>query len=282
MFQITYKERFKAVVASSLALLLAAGYSSYSGSVAFALDHQGTHSDIQAVDNALDNLESLNSGLLLNPVQEDSPVGDIRLADSQVVVPEKLTDGITYTSVNGDSLVITPQLSAADESHAVSKDGVATYLDGSSAQSVVVGDAGVQILTTILDEGASTRYQYDLDVAPGDSVTLTEDGGAIVQNADGETTFAIATPWALDANGQEVSTWYELDGDTLVQVIAHDTEDIAYPVVADPIVIGPIIYRCLVGLGLKGPEIVRIMQLGTPQSIYLAFGRAAFACIFMR
>lgn len=40
--------------------------------------------------------------------------------------------------------------------------------------------------------------------------------------------------------------------------------------------------ECLVGIGLKGPEITRIAQLGTPYSILAPFGRGAVACVFMK
>jgi hypothetical protein len=42
----------------------------------------------------------------------------------------------------------------------------------------------------------------------------------------------VAPAWALDANGQPVSTRYRIDGTTLVQVIDH--AGAVYPVVGDP------------------------------------------------
>ena len=43
----------------------------------------------------------------------------------------------------------------------------------------------------------------------------------------------IATPWAVDANGDPVATRFELDGATLVQIVETNA-DTAFPVVADP------------------------------------------------
>lgn len=45
---------------------------------------------------------------------------------------------------------------------------------------------------------------------------------------------AVSAPWAVDANGVPVPTWFELDGMTLVQTVDHTNGDIAYPVLVDP------------------------------------------------
>lgn len=42
------------------------------------------------------------------------------------------------------------------------------------------------------------------------------------------------SPWAYDAAGRAVPTYYVADGSRLIQVVRHDVEGIAYPVVADP------------------------------------------------
>ncbi|MGC4154954.1 MAG: hypothetical protein QM628_18190 [Propionicimonas sp.] len=60
----------------------------------------------------------------------------------------------------------------------------------------------------------------------------------------------IEAPWAVDANGRALKTRYELEGDTLVQVIETD-ESTAFPVVADPgIVAGALkLGACIVSVG---------------------------------
>lgn len=40
----------------------------------------------------------------------------------------------------------------------------------------------------------------------------------------------ISPPWAIDADDRPVDTWYEVDGNVLVQHVHH--EGAAYPVVA--------------------------------------------------
>lgn len=43
----------------------------------------------------------------------------------------------------------------------------------------------------------------------------------------------VEAPWAFDADGIAVETWYEIDGTTLVQHVEVGPET-AYPVIADP------------------------------------------------
>lgn len=40
-----------------------------------------------------------------------------------------------------------------------------------------------------------------------------------------------------------------------------------------------VVARCLMGLGLKGPQITQIMTKGTPEAFWAAGGRAALACL---
>jgi len=71
------------------------------------------------------------------------------------------------------------------------------------------------------------------------------------------------TPWSVDSDGQTLETHYELDGDTLVQVV--DTTDAVFPVVSDPvplIVIGIVaaIVRIFAPIALRAFVTVAIRQ----------------------
>ncbi len=87
-------------------------------------------------------------------------------------------------------------------------------------------------LLLIHSHEAPTEYRFENAVPDGHTAELQPDGSVRFFDADGNESGGIASPWALDANGEEVPTRYTLDGATLVQAIDH--EDAAYPVVADP------------------------------------------------
>lgn len=228
--------------------------------------------------------ESIDSAgdLLAVPAAGDaSPVGTTSQGDGTITVPSDPSRGIILDANESEQLRI--GLPNADESGPaqVVEPGVASYLGDQSASSVVVADYGVQMLTTIASPDAPTRYDYQLTLAEGQRLGLTDEGLPAIFGTDGSVDVAVAAPWAQDANGAAVPTHYEITGDALTQVVDHTASaNTAYPVTADPIWIAPWVFKCLLGLGLKGPDIVRIAQLGTPAAIGAAFGRAAVACIF--
>lgn len=90
-------------------------------------------------------------------------------------------------------------------------------------------------ITTILDSaGAPSEYRYDLSSNGDVTIELFEDQSGIVRNAAGAYVSAVAPPWAYDAAGASVPTWFAVDGSTLVQHVDHQGSDFAYPIVADP------------------------------------------------
>jgi len=50
-------------------------------------------------------------------------------------------------------------------------------------------------------------------------------------------------PWARDANGVELETYYKISSSNIIQKINLDSENIAFPVVADPIWCGDTVRR---------------------------------------
>lgn len=117
----------------------------------------------------------------------------------------------------------------------VDGDGIVSYDngDGSATVPVVKDDGSVQITTVIDGPDAPTRYAYPLDVPEGGSIEDAGNGMIAVLDQDGEFVAAVMPPWAKDANGNPVATHFEIDGDTLTQVVEH-TAATAYPVAADP------------------------------------------------
>lgn len=233
------------------------------------------------VGEALTTIDAIDGGLLAEPVAApQAALAPVAVGDGHVTVPADPTDGVTFTSPEGETTTIgLPHTSAADDA-VVLDDGTVAYPGQESANAVIVADQGVQLLSTITDAQAPVEYSYEFDLSAGERLELVDEG-AVVRDANGEPTLAVGSAWAVDANGTPVPTHYEVNGSTLTQIVDHTASDsVAYPVVADPIVLAPWMIKCLVGLGLKGPDITRIASMGTPTAILAAFGRAAVACIF--
>ena len=64
-------------------------------------------------------------------------------------------------------------------------------------------------------------------------MTVQDDGSVVILGSTGEFIGGVAPDWAKDNLGNSVPTWYEVDGNTLVQIVDHDKAT-EYPVVADP------------------------------------------------
>lgn len=116
-------------------------------------------------------------------------------------------------------------------------DGVAVLDQGPSSSIVPVqqDNGSVAIHSVLNDASASETYAYTFDLNDGDElVSAGEGGGFGIFAADGSIRVLGAAPWAKDATGAEVPTWYEIAGDQVVQHVDHTSGDYVYPIVADP------------------------------------------------
>lgn len=231
-----------------------------------------------SVEASLEGVKELDPALLLTPVTSDASalIGvPTQVGDGAIEVPSQPEEGIKFTDDDGSQLEVALPFSGRAESAVAIDDGVVVFPGEGSSSTVIVSEGGVQMLTTIDDEDAPTRYEYGLTLEAGQTMDLRGDDVVIV-SADGTVELTVAPAWAVDANGDSVPTEYEIAGDTLIQVIEHSEVDAAYPVVADPIWIAPWVFKCLLGLGLSGPQITAAFASGT---IWGGLGRAALACV---
>lgn len=121
----------------------------------------------------------------------------------------------------------------------------------SEASTSLVREDGVQVLTE-LTEGDS-QASFDVVLPDGAALEVNEEGGYdIALTAEGSRLDLgqVEAPWAVDAEGKQLETSYELVDGTLVQHV--DTSDAAFPVVADPrLTFGWGVYLNMYGTELK-------------------------------
>lgn len=87
---------------------------------------------------------------------------------------------------------------------------------------------GPQVLLNVRDASAPTAFRLRL---PERTLLLLPDGGVLATAESGESV-RLEPPWAHDSVGNSVPTSYTVEGDTLVQHLAHRGHP--YPVLADP------------------------------------------------
>lgn len=189
------------------------------------------------IKEALENI----SGLL----DEDSALTMIKDSDSAAIIttesgatidlPKDPSDAVVLSGQESLIQITLPQADGSKKSKKI-EDGVIAYpgVDGSANAVTATADGVVKMLTIIDNTNAPLEYTYGIATPEGGTVELTQDGGAIVLNEVGETLAVIDTPWATDANGMGIATWYTTDGHNLTQHIIHNVEGVSYPVTADP------------------------------------------------
>lgn len=196
--------------------------------VADAAEVGTTDSEVDVIDpveSADELVASGNSATVTVPTSLDGAIE---------VAPEgQFAGALTGISVRLPESVEEGEVQIADDGSIVGQPGEVRAV-------VQPSDEGLTITTVLASADAPTEYAYEL---PADvDVTLNADGsatlsrtavgkgGASITAAIGQ----IASPWAVDANGNSIATRYEVVGNSIVQHVDHRGSSTAYPVVADP------------------------------------------------
>jgi hypothetical protein len=140
------------------------------------------------------------------------------------------------------------------ENIAVLDDGTAVVKRTDTTLAVQTHEDGSVRAHNIIDgPDAAHRFEFPLALPDGVHARIAEDGGVdvfeTVQDDNGPTsvmTGRVEAPWAVDVNGDRVPTHFELEGQTLYQVV-QPVEAVAYPVVSDPFWIPAIVVGLRVG-----------------------------------
>lgn len=221
-------------VAITGALLIAAGLTG------FASTDAATTNAVDAVAAIQDVAPAAVSGVAAAAADGDMAARATVAGETTVSVPVNAEGGVQL-GAPGAGPDMTIGLPFADQAAmaADSREAGVVVFDnnnGSSTVPVIHQDGTTQIVTVINNENSPKRYDYLIKLHGGANLTLTDNGSVTVANADRSYEAEIAAPWAKDADGNALSTHYEVDGNTLTQVIDFNA-DTAFPVVADPSVI---------------------------------------------
>ncbi|WP_133962536.1 hypothetical protein [Rathayibacter sp. PhB151] len=188
--------------------------------------------------NALDERDLLASGVT-GPeagivADESVPSGEgIHSEGGRDLASEELddVDGLTVSTPQG-SLSLAPVTESTGEEV---QPGVLLY-EGEHADYVLTSSektAAAAGYVVVKGAAAPEEYRFAVTAAGADAhLELTSSGGITVSDSLGNVVNTIAEPWAVDADGAPVDTWYEIDGAVVVQHVQH--AGATYPVVADP------------------------------------------------
>lgn len=114
-------------------------------------------------------------------------------------------------------------------------DGSAVFKGSKAKTSVAVQElpGALRALVVIEDSSAPEDFHFDLGGVVH-KLTLDGKGGVDAWDDNGELVATAAAPWAVDASGTAVPTYYRVAGTTLTQIVKHRNGDFRYGIVADP------------------------------------------------
>ncbi|AHW62543.1 Putative secreted protein [Corynebacterium glyciniphilum AJ 3170] len=107
--------------------------------------------------------------------------------------------------------------------------------DGAHRGDINWGNGREQSLILLEGVYSPREHRFDMDVPEGGQMVKNPDGSVDVLDADGNVVEHVKAPWAYDASGRPVETYYEVDNETgeLVQIVDPDRTTLL-PILADP------------------------------------------------
>lgn len=90
---------------------------------------------------------------------------------------------------------------------------------------------GVRVISSVLDADGPREFSYSVSVP--DDAQLHEEGELVFIEGSEEVYGVLQSPWAVDAAGEPVETWYTWADGVLTQHL-EISDDATYPVIADP------------------------------------------------
>jgi hypothetical protein len=216
------------IVAAISFVLLSAG-------TANASEEVGQEKRAEYVSAVVNQADASVQTIPFSQTQDDS--SSLASTDSGVTLPAESSDSVELNTADSDDSfsVELPDLSGLSDA-TIADDGTAVYHSSDDSTSVAVRahENGAQILTILNGEDSPSSYTYAVDVPSGGSLHMADDGSVNVLDSDGLAVASATTPWAKDANGSSIPTHYEVDGNSITQIIDRGDTNWKYPIVADP------------------------------------------------
>jgi RHS repeat-associated protein len=128
---------------------------------------------------------------------------------------------------------------ADDGSEAVVNDQRAVYPNALLDTDVIVEPvtAGVELFWQLRSESSPEELGLDLELPEGAEVEGGgKPGAAVAIVRKGETITTVSAPSVVDAQGRELPAFVEVQGQQLIVRVAHRGEDVAYPLLVDPVI----------------------------------------------
>lgn len=234
---------------------------------------------------------------------------DLSLKDAAIAIDEtsdisNITEGVVetkeevYAETNGDLVTISKdesnilqvesdevedfsiELPSDDDTLEVIDDDIIMTEGEGFSIGTEIGDSEIRNSFVIESEASPETYEVEFKLPQGTYLRYAkdlegvEDGSIEVADNFGDVIMAIDLPYAYDAEGKALNTYYVLKNNKVTQVVKHKgMENIAYPIVADPSVKFGSWFKKSSGWGMNGKW--RCLKLKPKLSL-----RAAGVCAY--
>ena len=162
-------------------------------------------------------------------------------------LPSEFDDGILLKSKGtGEDLKIGVPNNMKLSKPTITESGSYEYKNNSPVDLILQPtEFGVRSIVNIKDSSAPKEYKFELDIPAGHKLISSADyfGDVPGNELDTEEVFIVdenniiqsvfGKAWAVDVNGVDVPTYYEVVDNTLIQTVNFN-ENTAFPVLADP------------------------------------------------
>ncbi len=160
-----------------------------------------------------------------------------------VFVPRTAMLGVRIGN-NQNALTVGLPNSAHTAAGVVTQGGAMTYSSADNTTDTVTPTAhGIQFLKVLDNASAPKAFSYPISIPVGGRLALATNGpdgqnrskvAALIFNAKGAVISTVALPWAHDATGKPLATYFTVKGTVLTQHVTFQSSAVTYPVVADP------------------------------------------------
>ena len=189
------------------------------------VDTEETKKALESIDGLLEESERVVSK------EDHDSASETEQNGTKVDIPRDANKPVKIESAGESMEIKLPKVENVKQGEKVANGVVAFASESSFSNAVQANEDGSVRMTTIIDSpDAPTEYEYEVNLPNGGYIEVLEDGSAVVYNEKGELASMVSTPWAKDAEGKDVKTWFTTDGKTLTQHVKHDVAGIVYPV----------------------------------------------------
>lgn len=166
-------------------------------------------------------------------VTGDLPVDGGDAVQVQLTLPASTTGDVAFV-VDGEPAVAINLPGTGDPANQISDHTVA-YEGETPTLVTAVSPTAVETFHVVTSSSAPAEYRTSVDLPPGHELVLGDGGLAAVVDANGAPVVFVEAPWALDAAGVSVPLSLSVEGNEVVVSVDHQSADVAYPVLVDPI-----------------------------------------------